>query len=401
MLDVSVGRELVWASPLPPVRSGVSDYAVELLPHLHRRWPVRVALPPSVADLPPQLTKVGIEALTSDIQASCGQIRLVHLGNNPYHEWLLPWLDRQRGVVVLHDLVLHHLLVESTLARGDVSGYVTALAAAHPDAGSQLAEARRYGFTGRRDPFLFPALSLALERSRAAVVHSRWAMERVRRAGFQGPVLELPMGIRDPGPVDRHEVRRRLGIPKDAFVVMHVGFLTPQKGLEVILAAVACARHAGVPVVLVLVGADAGAGAVHEVAARIGVEDCVIGTGWIDSEQFVRAPAAADVGVVLRTPSAGETSAAALRFVAGGTPVLVPGIAQFLELDERAAPRITPGPAAAAECARWIVQLARCPEELEERRIAARQLFRRRHRLEASADRLVSWLHALADRARE
>ncbi len=401
MLDVSLGRELVWASPLPPVRSGVSDYAVELLPPLHRRWPVRVALPPSVSVLPPQLAEVGIEAVTSDDEASSGQIRLVHIGNNPYHEWLLPWLDRQRGVVVLHDLVLHHLLVESTLARGDVGAYVTALAAAHPDAGSQLAEARRYGFTGRRDPFLFPALSLALERSWAVVVHSRWAMERVRRAGFQGPVLELPMGILDPLPVDRHEVRRRLGIPEGAFVVMHVGFLTPQKGLEVILAAVACARRAGVPVVLVLVGAEAGGGAVRNVAARIGIEDSVIGTGWIDSEEFVRAPAAADVGVVLRTPSAGETSAAALRFVAGGTPVLVPGAAQFLELDERAAPRITPGPAAVAECARWIVQLARRPDELEERRMAARQLFERRHRLESSADCLVSWLHELVNRERE
>jgi glycosyltransferase involved in cell wall biosynthesis len=147
--------------------------------------------------------------------------------------------------------------------------------------------------------------------------------------------------------------------------------------------------------VLVLVGAQTQAGAVKEMSERLGVADSVIGTGWIDSERFLRAPAAADLGVVVRTPSAGETSAAALRFVACGTPVLVSGRAQFLELEERAAPRVTPGPSARAEVARWVVRLARQPNELAERRRAARDLYERCHTLGRSAQRLASWLEEL------
>ena len=37
---------LLWGSPLPPIRSGVADYAVELLPELARRAEVRVLIPP-------------------------------------------------------------------------------------------------------------------------------------------------------------------------------------------------------------------------------------------------------------------------------------------------------------------------------------------------------------------
>ena len=40
---------VLWASPLPPVRSGVSDYAMELLPHLAESCRVRVVLPPGGA----------------------------------------------------------------------------------------------------------------------------------------------------------------------------------------------------------------------------------------------------------------------------------------------------------------------------------------------------------------
>ncbi len=77
----------------------------------------------------------------------------------------------------------------------------------------------------------------------------------------------------------------------------------------------------------------------------------VIADGWIPADEFPRVPAAADLGVVLRTPSAGETSAAAVRFLACGVPVAVGGLHQFLEWPESAAPRLTPGPSTAADLA--------------------------------------------------
>ena len=43
--------------------------------------------------------------------------------------------------------------------------------------------------------------------------------------------------------------------------------------------------------------------------AGLGLERRVSATGWVPAADFTRLPAAADLGVVLRTPSAGETSA--------------------------------------------------------------------------------------------
>ncbi len=369
---------LLWASPLPPIRSGVSDYAVELLTRLAEHAEVRVALAPEadaavVSSRCPACTLVPPQTPAAD-----GEIPVLHLGNNPYHEWILSKLDEGSPVIVLHDLVLHHLLVESTLGHGRWARYEELLTSAEPEAGPILARARRYGFSGKLDPFLFPALEPFLATARAAVVHSRWAADRVRSARPGLPVCILPMPAEDPGwPLDRGAVRKRLGIDRDDLVLMHLGFLTPAKGLREILAATAAAFRLGVPVRLVLAGEGDGVEEIRSMAGELGVGERVIALGWVPQELFSAVPAAADLGVVLRTPSAGETSAAVVRFLACGTPVAVGGLNQFLEWPAEAAPRLTPGPSAPAELARllWRLHRGTPAATLETWRLAARAAY--------------------------
>ena len=67
-------------SPLPPVRSGVADYAFALLG----------ALPGDVS--------VGVD----------GDVNLYHLGNNGLHAEIYARALARPGVVVLHDAALNH-----------------------------------------------------------------------------------------------------------------------------------------------------------------------------------------------------------------------------------------------------------------------------------------------------
>ncbi len=389
---------LLWASPLPPVRSGVSDYAVELLPELARLAEVRVVVSPGAGAAPEWRPPTGVELVEADAPGPPDEITLVHLGNNPYHLWLLPLLQRPRVVVVAHDLVLHHLLVESTLAEGDEIAYARLVEAAHGAAGRALADGRRQGFVGARDPFLLPARKAFLDGVEGVVVHSRWAAEQVRReeAGLRVGVVPLP--VADPGPVERDAERARLAMGDDELLLMHLGFLTPAKGLREIVEAVAAARRLGVPTRLVLVGEGRAADGLGRLATGGVLEEgVVITTGWVDAETMRRLPAGADLGVVLRTPSAGETSAAVLRFLAAGTPVAVSGLHQFLEWPELVAPRVTPGPSAVAELVRVLERTwrERSTGAVEERRRAARAAWEDGHQPEASAAELVRFLESL------
>jgi glycosyltransferase involved in cell wall biosynthesis len=385
--------KILWGSPLPPTRSGVSDYAVELLGELGARARVRVLAPPEGVQPDVWTFGNGVEIVPTDTVPDADELSLIHLGNNPHHVWLLERLQGPKTVAVLHDLVLHHLLVEA--ADGDGVFLETGLHEAHGEAGTALARARELGLTGSRDPFLFPARGAFLGSVKSVIVHSRWAESVMAREFPDLPRARMGLAVADPGNVVRAAERGRLGISPDEVVLMHLGFLTPEKGLEQILTGVAAARKIGVPVRLLLVGEGKKTEDVRVAASAIGVEGVVSTTGWVEPEAFPGIPAAADLGVVLRTPSAGETSAAAVRFMAAGTPVAVSGRRQFLEWPEEAAPRITPGPSAPAELARLLASAQAGGKPWDLRRRAARAAYEENHRPADAAEALVGFLENL------
>ena len=92
---------IAFLSPLPPARSGVAHYASVLLPALREKFDV---------------TAFGSAA---GYRAGAFDAAIYQLGNNPHHEFVFNEAMRTPGIAVLHDVVLHHLIVEMTLARGD------------------------------------------------------------------------------------------------------------------------------------------------------------------------------------------------------------------------------------------------------------------------------------------
>lgn len=387
---------VLWGSPLPPIRSGISDYAIEVLGELGRLCEVRVLRPPQWGD---SEWALGIPTVDTWTVPERDEIPLWHIGNNPYHEWLLQRASRESAVLVLHDLVLHHLLAEATLARGESEEFSELMRIAHSEAGERLASARGFGFTARRDPFLFPARGPFLTRAMGVIVHSRWGAEQVRSDDQELPIRVANLCVRDPGPVDRDSLRANLGIDPETYLILHLGFLTPDKGLESVLLALVAAVRMGVRTHLVLVGQDGGGadGMVQSLACSLGIEDHVTATGWVAEEEMIRLPSAADLGVVLRDPSAGETSAAVLRFLACGTPVAVVGHRQYLEWPRAAAVRITPGPSMAADLSRAIVSgaSALATGGPDFARIAARQSYEAQHTPQTTARQLVTLVDEL------
>jgi len=120
---------IVFLTPLPPTRTGVAHYASMLIPALRRHVDLTVAT-------------------SNDQLPATNDERIYHLGNNAHHAWIYEEAMRMPGVVVLHDVILHHLIVEMTLARGDVEGYVDALRANHGEAGAAWARGRGGGGGG-------------------------------------------------------------------------------------------------------------------------------------------------------------------------------------------------------------------------------------------------------------
>ena len=170
--------KVAYYSPLPPSRSGVADYSALLLPALGQRIDVEIASPGRLRRSPK------------------ADVALYHVGNDPEaHGWIVEALRRRPGVVVLHELVLHHLVAGITLARGDAAGYLAAMEAEHGLAGRLLA----YGVLDNRIPPLwetrpqdFPLAGEILRLAQSLIVHSRYVEEGARAAGYDGPIARIP-----------------------------------------------------------------------------------------------------------------------------------------------------------------------------------------------------------------
>ena len=151
-------------SPMPPERSGIADYAALLLPALRERCEIAVVR--RGAKKPPRGTDLCV----------------YHIGNNPEaHGWIVEALRRRRGVVVLHDFVLHHLVAGLTIGRRDGHGYLDAMEREGGVVGRLLGHAvldKRIPPLWENRPQDFHLAGEVLGLATGLIVHSRYVHDR-------------------------------------------------------------------------------------------------------------------------------------------------------------------------------------------------------------------------------
>lgn len=375
---------LDYVSPLPPVRSGIADYSRDLLPALASRADVRVIHLPG-QPVAPEVEAAWRPAPAEQIGAG-GRLPLFQMGNNPYHEAVWDLALAHPGVLTLHDLVLHHLLMHRSLGRGDFEAYRGALAADHGWIGETCCHLRHSSLEDEASLFALPANRSLLRRQRGVLVHSRWAAGRVAEEAPGVRVRAVPMGIPLPPPADPaagRGFRRRHRIPEAAPLVGSFGFQTPIKRTLSAIAALAHPRLAAAH--LLVVGEVSPVLDFEREARRAGVAERVHVTGFVPYAELEAAIAAADLCLNLRYPTAGETSASLLRVMAAGRPAVVSDYAQFAELPAAAALRVPLGEGEGEALAAAVAELLANPERLGSMAEAAREHVRREHDPAAAA----------------
>lgn len=386
----AVPLRLDYVSPLPPVRSGIADYSVDLLPHLAARADVRLIRLPG-QPVAPEVERAWPIAGAGETGQD-GRLPLYQMGNNRYHEGVLQLGMRLPGVLTLHDVVLHHLLLDLTLGRGDFYPYKERLARDHGWIGEMAAQVKRWGAYGDAPVFALPAHRALLRRQRGVLVHSEWAAGVVREEDPGIRVRAIPMGVPLPPSADDdieagRALRRRFGLPEDRPVLGSFGFQTPIKRTG--MAIQALARPGLERVHLLIVGEAAGVLDLEGEARRAGVADRVHVTGFVPYEDFEAAIAAVDLCLNLRYPTAGETSASLLRVLAAGRPAIVSDFAQFADLPPEVALRVPLGEGEPEALAAALSDLLAHPERLRAMGAAAREHVRLRHDPALSAAAVV------------
>lgn len=397
-------------APLPPQASGIADYMRDLLPHLAALAEVDLYIDDYTAD--PEAVPATCAVYPhrefvwrrAEREYDC---TVYHLGNSPYHYYLYPYTYLYPGVAVLHDQYLHHLI--AGMAEEGRSGfYLREMAYAAGGAAVDL------GFTIMAGQFpvpffTYPLNNRVLNASLGVAVHSRYLADIIGAQAGDTPVGQIPMGIPLlPHPGEPAELRARLGLPTDAFIVGSFGVATRSKRIPQVLRAVRELAKGGGAVHYVVVGTVSPGYDLAAEVAELGMAEHVTVTGYVPEADYYAYLHAVDVCVNLRYPTAGETSAAALRSMASGRPTLVSNVGTYQELPDAACIKL---PVGEHEVALLVRTLALLQQEPAVRRLvgdAGRAYVMREHSLSRVAQvfcqfvsRVLEPRHLLNPRADE
>lgn len=388
---------LDYLSPLPPVRSGICDYSLDLLPELERVCDLRVVGLPGPQ--PTAAVAARWRPVPFDSLGEGGRLPVYQMGNNRHHAAVRAAALRLPGVLVLHDFVLHHLLLDRTVGEGRSDLYPLELAAEHGWVGEAAGRVLRWRAISQAAQFSLPASHTLLRRQRGVLVHSRWAAGMVREEEPEVEARVVPMGIPLPPAADPEAgaaFRRRHRLPLDRPVVGSFGFQTPIKRTAAVVAALAAPGLESAH--LLIVGEVAPIVDLERAARAAGVAERVHVLGFVSFDEFAAAIAATDLCVNLRYPTAGETSASLLRVLAAGRPALVSAYAQFDELPAEVAARVPVGEGESAALAAALRDLLADPPRLLAMGALARDHVRREHDPRAAAAAVAEACVELRDR---
>jgi glycosyltransferase involved in cell wall biosynthesis len=368
--------KVAYVSPLPPERSGIADYSALLLPALER-----------VVDI--DVVRRGARRLPRGTD-----VALYHIGNNPdAHGWIADLVRRERGLVVLHDFVLHHLVAGITLGRGDRVGYLDAMQREAGAVGRMLAHGVIDGLIPplwEVRPQDFPLAGTILDHARGLVVHSAYVASLARDARYQRPIWQIPHPVWDIRNVSPDEA---VG---EGFVVGCIGNLNPSKRIPQLVRAFAALRRSRADARLVLAGSASRGIDIPEELARAGLDEGVVVLPALPEDRLWSVLAACDVCVNLRWPTMGETSGVVIRALGLGTPTVVSDVGWFAELPDGVVAKVPVDEQEPERLAAVLLKLAEDDELRQSLGARAREYVEREHALERVAERYLEALEHAA-----
>jgi glycosyltransferase involved in cell wall biosynthesis len=330
-------------SPLPPLPSGVADYALEQARALAGRWTVTFL----VDDAQPDPTRFLPEGTRVErwsrwaARHERGTVKLLHhMGNNPQHEYVLDALESHGGIVLLHELGLHNLMAYRTLGHGDETGYERLLRAEISDLAPALSRAGALGIRSAFQYALTPLCGSVITASDGVIVHSPYAARELERRGCAKPVAIVPHFFAPRAVTNAAAAKARFGQGEDVIVFGSLGFMTDAKLTFQIIGTLGRLKQRLPPFRYLLVGEAGDAAPLRHALEAAGIADRTTVTGYVDDVNFWAHLNACDIVFSLRYPSGGETSGTLVRALGLGKAAIAFDYGPFADFPDDALVKI-------------------------------------------------------------
>jgi glycosyltransferase involved in cell wall biosynthesis len=337
--------KLAYFSPLPPQKSGISDYSEALLPYLSKHYDIHLWVSgfrpdSSIAYI---YKVINYQASQSTIyQLDTYDAILYNIGNNPeYHSDMYDVFLRYPGFVILHDYVLFYLITGYFLdTKGDREKYIREFYLNYGyDGISEVKKILRGEVPPLqyRNPEKFPLINSLVQAAKGIIVHSESTKRILLDNGCPSSKIDLVNQINYSnlnfafGTDEISKTKKKFEIRDGTLLLCSFGYIAPTKRNEQVITVI------------------------NRIAADYDIQYVMVGegnyidgllasnikkTGFVSRDIYERLLSASDIVINLRNPSMGETSATLLQAMIAGKPCIVTDIGWFSELPDNAVLKI-------------------------------------------------------------
>lgn len=333
--------KIAYFSPLNPARSGISDFSEELLAVLSQYITIDIFTCEKQIEnkwIKDNLTVLNMEQYHDIKIREQYDKAIFHIGNNySIHKEIVDMFMQYGGIVELHDVALHHLLAEQMLVKKrSFKDYIQIMTYCHGLKGKEIAEAYIQGKVKgpwENEPLTYTVNKHYIDKAEAVIVHSDFAKQMVKGINPDKFVQKIPlhsMNIIPDIPKSNRDSRNKLGITNNTFVLGAFGNMSIEKRILSILEALKMFKRIDNDFRFYIVG-QVSISNIDKIVKRLGLENNVVITGYVETVQFDRYMAACDVVFNLRYPTQGESSASLHRLLGMGKNVIVTDVGTFQE----------------------------------------------------------------------
>lgn len=338
-------KRLALFSPVPPTKSGISDYTADFVPFLNRHFDIDLYI---------------FEAACTD-QKLCASTRIYNhedfaaaaklydvivyeVGNSAYHAHMLELMQRHPGVVVLHDGYLSNLLEYLGNTKSNTWDFHRELLYSHGNAGRK----RVFDFTASADQKLHPATTLpvtkrVIDSAIGMISHTPFNLELAKLhypEGWRAPYRIIPQVVANDKLMLRNTVdesqkqllKNKLGFKASTFVISTFGHIADTKRPDLILEAITNSDLLSkADIALVFVGKLAEDPIANKLASEIKRTKLanVKITGFVDQSRYNEYLCISDLAIQLRESSRGGTPKSVPDCLALGVPTIINDTTSF------------------------------------------------------------------------
>lgn len=317
---------IAYFSPLPPQKSGISDYSEALLSGLKNHGNVDLWID---GFKPSSCFKDNFKIF--DYRANPFLLKhlflydtiVYNLGNNIlYHKGIFETMSRFPGIVILHDYCLHHFFAGYWLdERKEFKGYEMELIYNYrtETAKNILKKNIIRPLWETDEVFKFPLNKRIIECAKGVIVHSKFVKDLLKTSS---PLLKL----NHPSfhlPQFKSLTKKEIGFPVDKCLLLSFGHVMPNKRLETVLKVIADTEDVKNSVQYLIIGEKSPYYNLESTIKKFGLQGVAKVLNYLPLEDVYTYLNIADIVVNLRYPTMGETSGSLIRVMQMGKPAIV------------------------------------------------------------------------------